>query len=88
MERLDACYFDSFSWRQGSPRTLFGISCHSGELIKSGAKLREYAVGWCPGEQLLCRPKAEHTAIMFFKDGEYSWFHIRNYEFEKIFGKQ
>jgi len=83
--RIDETEFDWFRWRQGSPRDLFGISCHSGELIKSRARLREFAVGWCPGECLICRPKLNTVAVMFFKDGRHSWFHLFTHEFYKIF---
>jgi hypothetical protein len=50
--------------------------------------IRQYAVGWCCGEELLCRPKCGEIAIMFLKDDVFFWFHLRKNEFEEIFGKE
>ena len=85
MEALDQCEFTAFRWRGGNPRSLFGISLHSGELLKSGARLREYAVGYCKAERLSCRPKPDHMAVMFYIGGRYAWFHLFNPEFDRIF---
>jgi len=69
---------------------VFGIPCRTLSLTSESSKktLQQYAVGWCPGEVLSCRPKTDHVAVMFFKDDIYFWFHLRNEEFEIIFKEQ
>jgi hypothetical protein len=83
--QMDSSYFDWILWRNGNVWDEFHIPCRTNELIANKKILKEYMVGWCLGEHLLCRPKENHVAIMFFKDEKYFWFHLRRYEFEKIF---
>jgi len=85
MERLDSSYFDWLTWRCGNPVELFSIACRSDELQAGSGVLQRYAVGWCPSEEVPCRPKTDHVSVMFCKDGSYGWFHLRRQEFEEIF---
>jgi hypothetical protein len=65
---------------------VLGVECREKELTsRSGtAILRSKAVGWCCGEDLVCRPKAGCMAVMFWvSDGHY-WFHLREKEFKTI----
>jgi len=78
--------FNWMKWRVGSPAN-FKIPCRKEILIANGNILRKYAIGYIEGEKLLCRPKRNYTAIMFFKDEEEFWFHLRNDEFKIIFEK-
>jgi hypothetical protein len=82
---LDPTAFDWFTWTRGVPSDIFGIPLRTSSLgiIKDIA--RQYAIGYCDGEQLICRPKINHKAVMFFMNGEYYWFHFRNEEFDYIF---
>jgi len=85
LERMNSSYFDWLTWRNGSPLDMFGIRCSTGELILNTDTLRKYAVGWCPGESLVCRPKLDHVAVVFIKDDVPFWFHLRRDEFDLIF---
>jgi aminoglycoside phosphotransferase (APT) family kinase protein len=81
---MDATQFDWGLWRSGDPWSEFQIPCRSWALIANKGILRRYAVGWCRGENLICRPKLGHTAVMFWKGKNQFWFHFRNEEFEAI----
>ena len=87
LQQLDPTLFDLFTWINGSPYATFGIPCIYSELTKNCNKsiFKQYAVGYCNGENLICRPKINHKAVMFCKDGDYLWFHFTNKEFEEIF---
>jgi len=82
---LDSTLFDWLLWRNGDVWNEFHIPCRTAALVANGESLRKYAVGWCHGENLICRPKQNHIAIMFFKNGKHFWFHLRTHEFNKIF---
>jgi hypothetical protein len=85
LEQLDSTLFDWVLWRSGDIWNDFHITCKTKNLIENGDILRKYAIGWCRGENLICRPKENHIAIMFYKDNKFFWFHLRNIEFERIF---
>jgi hypothetical protein len=88
LEKLDASVFDWSYWRSGDVWNDFHIPCRSNALIDNKDTLRKYAIGWCYGENLICRPKEHNIAVMFQKDGKEFWFHLRDHEFESIFGKE
>jgi len=85
IERLDSTLFDWLAWRAGHPLDLGILRCRYAFIVAKGDVIRRYAVGYCDGGSLPCRPKAGHKAVMFFKDGVEFWFHITNREFEAIF---
>ena len=83
--RLDSTCFTWQVWRAGSIND-FSLPCRY-EMITSGLGkmiLRKYAIGWCYGRNLPCRPKDE-IAIMFEKDDVKFWFHLREKEFIEVF---
>jgi hypothetical protein len=82
--KIDSTLFDWLGWRSGSPVD-FLVPCRSEALVGIRKQLQDHAVGWCRGENLQCRPKVGHKAVMFFKDGTQFWFHVTNEEFEAIF---
>jgi len=47
--------------------------------------LKEVAEGYCRAESLMCRPKVDNIAVMYFAEDKYFWFHMRNNEFYNIF---
>ena len=75
--------FDWIRWRNGNPVEFFGKNIRPDSLPI--AKIRECIIGYCDAENLLCRPKPKHKAVMFICNGEFSWFHLRNEEFFKCF---
>ena len=86
LPKIDSTYFDWQKWSAGSIHD-FGIPCRYKKLISPESKsiLNTYAVGWNYGENILCRPKEKHIAVMFEKDDNKFWFHVRNNEFIEIF---
>ena len=81
---MPAEFFDWSTWRAGSIHEFVAVCCEP-HLIAAAGTLRRHAVGWSKAEDLPCRPKIHHTAVMFFKDGRHFWTHLRNREFEGIF---
>ena len=84
LQKIPIEYSDWHCWRAGSPADLF-LVCREPQLIAMRNIIRTYAVGYCNSEHILCRPKLEHKAVMFFKDGINFWFHLTNKEFGVIF---
>jgi len=86
LEKIDSTNFTWDKWRAGSIKD-FNIPCRFISLTSEISKrtLREYAIGWAWGENLMCRPKENEVAVMFYKDEEYFWFHLRRNEFYEIF---
>ena len=87
LPKLDSTLFDWLTWRASTFIELevycryVDITSHRGKWL-----LRKHAIGWCRGENLLCRPKVGHVAIMCFKNGNHLWFHLGNKEFREVFG--
>lgn len=86
LPKIDSTLFDWQKWSAGSIHD-FGIPCRYESLTSQESKriLNEYAIGWTYGENLPCRPKENHIAVMFEKDDNKFWFHMRNNEFVEVF---
>ena len=89
LPKLDSSLFTWLNWKAGSIHDL-GLKCRYDDIISSKGKtiLSLYAIGWCFGEGLLCRPKETEIALMCEKNDELFWFHLRNYEFLQVFKKR
>ncbi len=87
--KLEKLHPDSFSWQNWRAGRIadLGIPCRRECIINEGKILIKYAVGYLEGEKLLCRPKNENMAVMFLKDDDFFWFHLRNDEFIEVFGE-
>ena len=83
MQKLNSSLFTWQRWRAGSIAD-FGIVCRRQFIIANKETLRKYAVGYCKGESVPCRPKTDRIAVMFFYNGEHFWNHILTDEFEEI----
>jgi len=86
LRKIDSSNFDWQKWSAGSIHD-FGIPCRFETLTAyySRELLSQYAVGWAYGDTLPCRAKDKHIAVMFEKDDNQFWFHVRNSEFMEIF---
>jgi len=85
---MNGSLFDFLHWRIGTSFVVeFGIQCRYSQVtsIRGKEVLQKYAVGWARGDSLLCRPKAGHKGVMFFKGDRHFWVHLRDQEFEEIF---
>ena len=88
LQYLDSSLFCWQTWRSCDFENL-GVKCRFKSLTsKRGSDiLRKCVIGYCKAEELNCRPKNNCMAVMFLKDNNYFWFHLRNEEFAKIFGE-
>jgi len=77
--------FDWQRWRRTDIFGMFGCACRSEDLFRVKQQINKYAVGYCLGEKLRCRPKQDHKAVMFLFNDEFCWFHLTNHEFNSIF---
>jgi hypothetical protein len=86
LPKLDSTSFTWQRWRAGSIHD-FDIPCRYLTITSGFSKmiLKEHAVGWSYGENLPCRPKENHIAVMFEKDDRWFWFHMRRNEFDEVF---
>ena len=89
LPELDPTQFDWLSWRGGGFSEFMGFPARLATITSEPGRseIRKRAVGWCRGESLACRPKVDEMAVMFFKDGEHRWFHMRKCEFVEVFGR-
>ena len=86
LPRLSSVQFTHDLWCSGSIHDL-GVKSRYADIVaaEGRALLQRYAVGWCFGEALPFRSKAQHIAVMCYKNGEHFWFHIRASEFWEVF---
>lgn len=84
LEKMHGTSFDWLSWR-GEGVIRLGVIQRE-EIIISNAKIiKKYAIGYCLGEEVICRPKTNTIAVMFLKDNELFWTHLTKKEFNIIF---
>ena len=78
---------DSFDWTTWRSGTLvdIGVTYKYNDIIASRDIIRKHAVGYCPGHELICRPKGDCTAVMFLFEDKFFWTHLTNREFTVIF---
>jgi hypothetical protein len=82
--RLHPTTFDWSRWRAACIADL-GVPCREQTIIANAYILRRYAIGWLEGERLMCRPEKGEVAVLFLKDGQEFWFHLRDKEFRAVF---
>ena len=87
LERIDESLFDWLTWRAGNIYDLGVPLCREYYILQFSYLIKECAIGYCPGEKLLCRPKKNEVGVMCLKNEKLFWFHLRRKEFEKIFGE-
>jgi len=76
--------FDWLLWEGGS-LTRLDVQHNSCHIAAMAETIRKHAVGWCPGEELLCRPKPGTVGVMFLQDEEFWWTHLTVYEFAAVY---
>lgn len=84
IEHLHGTSFDWLSW-QGGTLSQLGLISREQIILSNSNIIKKYAIGYCKGEQLLCKPKLNTVAIMFLKDDNYFWTHFTIKEFNIIF---
>ena len=88
VEKINSGYFDWQLWRGGCLFDLGVIENKEDCIIANKCLLREYAVGYCNGESVPCRPKVNTYAVMFQKDDLLFWTHMTINEFERVFADE
>ena len=81
--KINSSIFTWSRWRSGSLIDL-GIRTRTSIIKQNRKTLNEYAIGWCRGSDLLCRPKSEEVAVMFYKKGIHFWTHLKQEELKII----
>lgn len=84
MERMFPDSFDWSTWRNGSLHEL-GVTYKQFEIIRCRDIIKNYAIGYCYGWELLCRPKIDCISIMFLYNDKFFWTHLTIIEFNNIF---
>lgn len=82
MERLDGSCFDWLGWRRGCIKDLLGLS-HP-VLRNNIPTLNKYALGFCLGDELVCRPKAGWVGVLFRIEEVEFWTHLTGAEFDAL----
>jgi hypothetical protein len=83
---INSSQFFFSRWNAGSLIDL-GVYTRTVDILEKCNILKKFAVGWCDGSLVPCRPKSETIAVMFYKNEEYFWTHLTKEEFEKTFKK-
>lgn len=78
--------FDWHTWRAGTLQD-FGVTYKFDDIVRSRNLIKKYAVGFCFGEELICRPKKDTKAVMFLYNNIFFWTHLTNKEFCVIFNE-
>jgi len=79
---------DSFTWDAWSAGSVhdFGIEhFRFDNCARYRDTLLQGLVGYCFAEEVSCRPKTNHVALLYDLDGSRFWFHVRNDEFYELF---
>ncbi len=84
IDRLHGSYFDWLSWRGGALIDL-GIVQRENIILSNSSIIRKHSIGYCPGEEIVCRPKKDTVAVMFLLNEETFWTHLTKKEFNTIF---
>lgn len=80
LNRLDSSLFDWLTWRNGCILDVFDIPHRTDCLLVNKERIRSYAIGWCPAEQVPCRPKTGYIAVMFQVKDRIFWTHLTRKE--------
>ena len=86
MEHMNEQSFNWLTWRNGSIFELLKIPHRTEILVLNKNIIKKYAIGYCKADNLPCRPKKDHVAVMF-NTGDFDnwWTHLTTNEFKKIF---
>lgn len=85
LERYDEQSFDWLSWKNGTLVDVFHIENRTYSIMANVDVIRKYAIGYCGSDNIPCRPKDNHVAVMFEYECERFWTHFTRREFEICF---
>ena len=84
LQHMHGTSFNWLSWRRGNLH-LLNIEYNTFHILHHKNAIKKYAIGYCEGDKVLCRPKLNRMAVMFLKDNETFWTHLLINEFNQIF---
>ena len=84
VERMNSSLFDWLAWRNGTILELLDVKQRTCSIITNKELLKKHVIGWCPAEQVPCRPKSNRIAVMFFVNDRQFWTHFTLEEFDAI----
>lgn len=87
IEHYNEQSFDWLTWRNGSLINTLRIPHRTELIVLNKSIIRKYAVGWCKADNIPCRPKKNHIAVMFYNENLFDnyWTHLTIGEFKKCF---
>lgn len=86
LEKMHGTSFDWITWR-GEGVIRLGVVQREAIILANSNIIKKYAIGYCPAEEIICRPKIDCVAVMFLKDNDMFWTHLTNKEFYIIFNE-
>lgn len=86
IEHYNEQSFDWLTWRNGSLINTLRIPHRTEIIVLNKEVIRKYAMGWCRADNLPCRPKIGHIAVMFNNNCLDNWWtHLTIKEFKTCF---
>lgn len=85
MQYLNGSLFDWLAWRAGNLTECLNLRTRENVIVSNAETIRKYAIGWCHGESIVCRPKTDTIAVMFFTNEIEWWTHFTVKEFKQVF---
>lgn len=84
ISKLDGSLFTYDRWIASSIHAFEIKHLRYGNIEEYKEKLLVNLEGYCFAENLICKPKENHVALLYKIGDDYMWFHIRNNEFIKL----
>ena len=85
MEHFHEQSFTSSVWSGGNLTEMLKIPNREETIVDNKDVIRKNAVGWCKGENIVCRPKPNTIAVMFLTNETEWWTHLTIKEFKLCF---
>ena len=87
MNKIQYMHPDSFDWLTWSGGRLLDLGIYNRlqSIVDNKKIIRKYAIGYLFGEKLICRPKKDTVAVMFFNGENEFWTHLTLTEFKECF---
>jgi len=85
MEHLHEQSFTWQAWSGGNLMDMLNIPNREPFIVDNTDIIQKYAIGWCKGDNIVCRPKTETIAVMFITNNVEWWTHFTIKEFISCF---
>lgn len=86
IEHYNEQSFDFLTWRYGSLMDTLRIPHREYTIYLNKEYIRKYVIGYCKADNVPCRPKKNHVAVMFNNESINNWWtHLTRKEFRICF---